>query len=105
MPDYAPEHVAARTVLLDALEAFGSQRDAIVVVGAQAVYLRTGDAGITAVAPYTTDADLALTPAQLADAPLIEQVMHNANFDQKGAPGSGSRPSPSQAPRRRSRST
>ena len=63
-----PLYVAARTVLLDALEALGSQRRAIVVVGAQAVYLRTGDAGI-AVAPYTTDADVALSPQLLAGLP------------------------------------
>ncbi|MGI8427126.1 MAG: hypothetical protein ACR2FO_07730 [Actinomycetota bacterium] len=87
MPDAAPEYIAARTVLLDALEALGSQREAIVVVGAQAVYVRTGDAGITGVAPYTTDADLALAPARLADEPRIETLLGNADFEQKGDPG------------------
>jgi hypothetical protein len=87
VPDLAPEYVAARGVLLDALEALGSQREAIIVVGAQAVYLRTGDAGITGVAPYTTDADLALTPALLADEPRIERLMGDADFKQKGDPG------------------
>lgn len=87
MPDLASEYIAARTVLLDALEALGSQREAIIVVGAQAVYLRTGDAGITGVAPYTTDADLALAPARLADEPHIETLMGNADFEQKGDPG------------------
>ncbi|MGH2555325.1 MAG: GSU2403 family nucleotidyltransferase fold protein [Actinomycetota bacterium] len=87
MPDLASEYVAARTVLLDALEALGSQRDAIVVVGAQAVYLRTGDAGIAGVAPYTTDADLALAPAWLAAEPHIEELMSGAGFEQKGDPG------------------
>lgn len=87
MPDLASEYVAARTVLLDALEALGSQREAIIVVGAQAVYLRTGDAGITGVAPYTTDADLALVPARLADEPHIETLLGEADFEQKGDPG------------------
>ncbi len=87
MPDLAAEYVAARTVLLDALEALGSQREAIIVVGAQAVYLRTGDAGIIGVAPYTTDADLALAPARLADEPHIETLLGNADFEQKGDPG------------------
>jgi hypothetical protein len=32
--EYDPLYVAARAVLLDALEALGSQRDAVVVVGA-----------------------------------------------------------------------
>lgn len=63
MSEYAPEYVAARTVLLDVLEALGSQREAVIIVGAQAVYLRTGDAGIRSAAPYTTDADLVLAPA------------------------------------------
>jgi hypothetical protein len=87
MPDLASEYVAARTVLLDALEALGSQREAIIVVGAQAVYLRTGDAGIAGVAPYTTDADLALAPTRLADEPHIETLLGNADFEQKGDPG------------------
>lgn len=87
MPDLASEYIAARTVLLDALEALGSQREAIIVVGAQAVYLRTGDAGITGVAPYTTDADLALAPARLVDEPHIEKLLGDADFEQKGDPG------------------
>lgn len=87
MPDVAPEYVAARSVLLDAIEALGSQREAIIVVGAQAVYLRTGHAGITGVAPYTTDADLALAPAWLAAEPHIERLMSDADFEQKGDPG------------------
>jgi hypothetical protein len=85
--DFAPEVVAARTVLLDALEALGTQRGAIIVVGAQAVYLRTGDGGITGYAPYTTDADLALAPSRLADEPHIEKLMQDADFYQKGDPG------------------
>lgn len=87
VPDLAPEYVAARGVLLDALEALGTQRDAIIVVGAQAVYLRTGDAGLTGVAPYTIDADLALAPTRLADEPHIDQVLAEADFIQKGDPG------------------
>jgi hypothetical protein len=77
--DYEPLYVAARLVLLDALDALGPQRDAVIVVGAQAVYLQTGDANI-AVAPYTTDADLALAPGRLTDAPLIQDLMGAAGF-------------------------
>jgi hypothetical protein len=87
VPELASEYVAARTVLLDALQALGSQREAIIVVGAQAVYLGTGDAGIIGVAPYTTDADLALAPARLADEPHIETLLGDAGFEQRGAPG------------------
>ena len=39
-------YVLARKVLLDALTALGSHRDAIVLVGAQAVYLRVGEADL-----------------------------------------------------------
>lgn len=52
VPD--PEYVAARRVLLDALEALRDQLDAIVLVGAQAIYVHTGAAEF-AVAEYTTD--------------------------------------------------
>jgi len=36
------EYVAARRVLLDALEALRAHLDALVLVGAQAIYLHTG---------------------------------------------------------------
>jgi hypothetical protein len=39
-----PEYVLARSVLLDALQALAPHLDAVVLVGAQAVYLHTGDA-------------------------------------------------------------
>lgn len=82
----APEYVLARSVLLDALDALGVHRDAVVLVGAQAVYLQTGDADL-AVAPMTTDADLALAPAQLRDAPLLGDVMRAAGFVPGANPG------------------
>lgn len=53
--------VQARTALLDALDALGTQRDAVVLVGAQAIYLHTGDLSLP-LAEMTTDADLALYP-------------------------------------------
>lgn len=87
MVDYAIEHVAARRVLLDALDALDSQRKAIILVGAQAVYLQTGDSGIAGFAPFTTDADLVLSPTQLDAHPLIEQLLGGASFNQRGNPG------------------
>lgn len=69
-----PEYVAARRVLLDALEALVDHRNAVVVAGAQGVYLRTGAANV-GVAEFTTDGDLALASELLADDPLLEQVM------------------------------
>jgi hypothetical protein len=50
-------YIVARTVLLDALEALIAQHDAIVLVGAQAIYLHTGDADI-AVPAFTADGDV-----------------------------------------------
>ena len=67
-------YVLARQVLLDALTALGSHRDAIVLVGAQAVYLRVGEADL-AVAPFTTDGDLAIDPAALAEIPPLEKAL------------------------------
>lgn len=55
----APEYVLARRVLLDALAGLACHRDAIVLVGAQAIYLNVGDADL-AVAPITTDGDLVI---------------------------------------------
>ncbi|WP_206184695.1 hypothetical protein [Thermoactinospora rubra] len=79
--DSAPaEYVLARSVLLDALAALGPHIDAVVLVGAQAVYLHTGDADI-AVAPTTTDADIALAPDKLRDEPLLEEALRAAGSD------------------------
>jgi len=75
-------YVMARRVLLDALDALGHHRDAIVLVGAQAVYLRVGDADL-AVTPYTTDGDLAIDPAVLAEIPPLERALMDAGFYQK----------------------
>lgn len=72
-------YVMARRVLLDALDALGPHRDAIVLVGAQAVYLRVGETEL-AVAPFTTDGDLAIDPAVLAEIPPLEQALMHAGF-------------------------
>jgi len=76
-----PIYVAARSVLLDALGALGDYRAAVVIVGAQAVYLQTGDAGLS-VAPFTRDGDVALDPGPLlaAESPLLGEVMAAAGF-------------------------
>lgn len=63
-------YVLARRALLDAAHALSEHLDAVVLVGAQALYLQTGAAEF-AVAEYTTDADFSIRPADLADAPLI----------------------------------
>ena len=75
-----PRYVLARAVLLDALAALGNQRSAVIVVGAQAVYLHTGaiDLGVP---EFTLDADITLDPSLLNDVPEIEAAMLNAGFE------------------------
>ncbi len=79
--DLDPLYVAARRVLIDALVTLAPHGKAIIVVGAQAVYLRIGlnDVAI-AIAPYTTDGDLALDPSLLGDEPELEASMQDAGF-------------------------
>jgi hypothetical protein len=77
VPD--PQYVVARAVLLDALDALGRQREAVVVVGAQAIYLHTGHIEL-AVPEFTTDADLTIDPALLHDSPELEAAMKAAHF-------------------------
>ena len=81
-------YVIARRVLLDALEALGPHRGATILVGAQAIYLHTGDADL-AVAEYTTDADLALDPDLLEEIPPLEQALQDAGFLPMGKSGVG----------------
>jgi hypothetical protein len=74
-----PAYVAARRVLLDALDALRDHRRSIILVGAQAVYLRTPESRLRA-APFTTDGDLAIDPRNLAAEPELERAMITAGF-------------------------
>src|SRR2546421_5484708 len=86
MPGELDPTVKARRVLLDALEALKGQQHAIILVGAQAIYLHTGDADL-AVAPFTLDADLMLNPNTLGSIPVLAEAMRTAGFTQKDQPG------------------
>jgi hypothetical protein len=92
-PGNAPQHqgldaryVAARRVLLDALTVLAPHGDAVILAGAQAVYLHTGTADL-AIAPYTTDGDLVLDPLLLGEAPELEAGMSAAGFHLQLQPG------------------
>ena len=85
-----PEYVEARRVLLDALEALGTHRKAVVLVGAQAIYLRVGP-GHLQVAPFTSDGDLALNPDILDDEPLLAEALQAAGFSLAVKPGTWAR--------------
>ncbi|MEV8513989.1 hypothetical protein [Dactylosporangium sp. NPDC051484] len=71
--------VAARGALLDALVALREHLDAVIVVGAQAIYLHTGAAPV-ALAEATKDSDLALNTRVLEDEPRLEEAMRAAGF-------------------------
>ncbi|HTS25310.1 MAG TPA: GSU2403 family nucleotidyltransferase fold protein [Bryobacteraceae bacterium] len=73
------QYIVARGVLLDALEALGLQRKAVILVGAQAIYLYTGAIEL-AVAEFTTDADITLDPSRLDPVPEIESAMIAGGF-------------------------
>lgn len=82
--------VRSRSVMLDALAALKEHRSAVVVIGAQAVYLRTGSAPV-ALAEATKDSDLAIDPRTLGEDPRIESAMRDAGFvpnPRHGQPGS-----------------
>ena len=80
------QYVVARSVLLDALEALGAQREAVILVGAQAIYFHTRAIEL-AVAELTIDADLTLDPALLRASPEIESAMKTAGFDRGNRTG------------------
>ena len=81
-----PEYILARRVLLDALSALGPQREAVVLVGAQAIYLQVGEADL-AVPVMTTDGDLTLDPRRLGDVPLVGAAMLEGGFKRLRQPG------------------
>lgn len=86
-----PEYIAARRVLLDALEALKPHEAAVVLAGAQAVYLRTGPRSLP-IAEFTTDGDLALDPRRLSDSPPLGELMEAAGFqltELQGSPEPG----------------
>lgn len=66
-------------MLLDALDALEQHREGLVLVGAQAIYLYTGDADV-AIATATTDSDIALIPARLAPEPTLDAALTAAGF-------------------------
>lgn len=76
MPD---EVTMARLGLLDALEALEAHLDALVIIGAQAVYLHTGATDI-ALAEFTTDGDVAVDPELLSSDPRVEDAMRTGGF-------------------------
>ncbi len=83
--------VTTRRALLDALAALGPHLDSVVLIGAQAIYLHTGNTPSIGLAEFTKDSDLALDPRTLASEPLLDEAMTSAGFHRdltKPQPGS-----------------
>jgi len=78
--DPETQYVLARRTLLDALEFLGVHRGSVILVGAQAIYLHTGESDV-AVAPFTRDADLALDPRGLDPEPKIETILREHGYE------------------------
>jgi hypothetical protein len=91
IPEPDEHYVQARRVLLDALEALGEQRRSVIVAGAQGVYLQAGP-GSLPIADFTSDGDLAVDPALLADEPTLASLLEGKGFRLRrlgGAPEPG----------------
>ena len=80
------EYIEARRVLLDVLSALREQLDAVVLVGAQAVYLRTAGR-LPTYQPFTTDADIVVDPGRLTERPALGATMTAAGFVLTHEPG------------------
>lgn len=85
---YDRSYIDARETLLDAAEALGPHSEAVILVGAQAIYVHTaGDADSFALSPFTYDADIALDPELLGSSPAIVDAMNRAGFRLSDQPG------------------
>lgn len=84
--DLDPLYIRARAALLDAADTLEAHLDAIVLVGAQALYLHTGEGELfDKVAPFTIDADFSIDPGDLSDSPLLADLLNKRGF--KTRPG------------------
>jgi len=82
------DYVDARETLLDAVEGLGPHRAAVILVGAQAIYVHpAGHSARFAIPPFTFDADIALDPEVLGDSPPVVDAMRAAGFRLTEQPG------------------
>ncbi len=72
-------YIRSRRALLDALTALEGHLDSLVLVGAQAIYLHTGDVD-EAIATETKDSDLVVDPRKLEDDPRLDEALQRAGF-------------------------
>ncbi|MCR6711855.1 MAG: hypothetical protein NVV57_03780 [Demequina sp.] len=86
MANLEPEYVVARRVLLDGLQALEPHLPNLVLVGAQAVYVRASETELL-VPLMTTDGDLTVDTDALADEPEIGESLRSAGFVLGAQPG------------------
>lgn len=79
-------YARSRLSLLDVLEALSEHRDGVILIGAHAVYMYTGEADVP-IATRTKDSDLALDPSLLGTDPRLEEAMVDAGFHRNLASG------------------
>lgn len=81
-------YVIARNILLDALSALKAYgREAVIVVGAQAIYLRCEE-GATIIPPFTIDSDLVLDLARRISPAPIKTHLETLGYSlRNGQPG------------------
>lgn len=79
--------VIARSALIDAISALNNVSEtAFIVVGAQAVYLRTEQVQLR-IPPYTLDGDIVADPRRVRRARIISETLESANFEIRGYGG------------------
>ena len=82
------DRIDARETLLDAVDALGPHSDAVILVGAQAIYVHAESEEPTfALSPFTYDADIVLDPDLLGTSPTIVDAMSVAGFTLQDQPG------------------
>ena len=77
---YDSQSIAGRSALLDAAISLEPHLDSLVLIGAQAIYLYTGDTDV-AIATSTKDSDIAVLPGRLGGSPTLDDAMALAGFE------------------------
>lgn len=76
--------LATRVAIANVVRTLGGNSEALVLIGAHAIYLRTPDFR-SAVAPATKDADFVLRPEVLTTIDPLDQVLVSAGYQRKGS--------------------
>lgn len=89
-PEVSEIYEISRSVLLDTVEALAAKKDALIIIGAHAVYINEQKAGRPLnlpVAALTSDCDISLDPSKLGEEPHLEELMEKAGMKRGNNPG------------------